>query len=115
MESFRLTWNEHAKILPKISELTPNRKRALRRLASKRPNLLAEFTEAVQIAADSVRLNGLRATEEYSFIASFDWLIRESNLVKVLEGTYGATLTDERDVAEGQAWARANKAREAEL
>ena len=69
--------------LPKVRLVTERRKRSLGiRL---RERTLDEFKELFSLAAQSDFLCG---KNDRSWTANFDWLINESNMVKVLEGNF---------------------------
>ena len=67
--------------LPKIRSVTEARKKAIKARLSKYP--IETFKELFEKAEASSFLKG-----EGGWQASFDWLIKEANMVKVLEGNY---------------------------
>ena len=76
-------YNETCVSLPSVQKLTDKRKRALKSITKKFSveNLKTVFKKA----EESSFLNG--SSDKWSG-ATFDWLIKEDNIVKVLEGNY---------------------------
>lgn len=70
------------KSFPKIRRLTPARSNAIK--ARLKSYSLDEFKSVFEKAEASSFLKG----EDGGWKASFDWLIKEANMVKVLEGNY---------------------------
>ena len=69
---------------PACAKLSESRKKAIRaRFAS--GYTVADFKTLFQKTKDSSFLNG---GNDRNWIASFDWLIKDSNMAKVLEGNY---------------------------
>lgn len=68
--------------LPKVERLTDKRKKAIKVILKKYS--LEELLKVFEMTEDSDFLKGT----EGSWKASFDWLIKEANIVKVLEGNY---------------------------
>lgn len=69
---------------PACAKLSESRKKAIRaRFAS--GYTVADFKTLFQKTKDSSFLNGVN---DRNWIASFDWLIKDSNMAKVLEGNY---------------------------
>jgi predicted phage replisome organizer len=67
---------------PKIRSVTDARKKAIKARLSKYP--IETFKELFEKAEASSFLKG----DEGGWKASFDWLIKEANMIKVLEGNY---------------------------
>jgi len=78
----RNTFNTICVSLPKADELTKKRKRILKALFNKYG--LVKIKEVFTIAEESNFLSGRNG----DWRSSFDWLIQEDNMVKVLEGNY---------------------------
>ena len=75
-------WNNTCLDLPKVIKLTKSRKQAIRlRLNEFGEN---EILRAIDETASSDFLCG----RVNSFMASFDWILKTSNLTKILEGNY---------------------------
>ena len=82
---FVTVWNENRGNLPKVLELSSDRRK---KLQSRFRNGLTidRFTEAVRLCAMTPFLAGVN---ERKWRADFDWLIEnDTNLLKVLEGKY---------------------------
>lgn len=77
-------YNEICVSLPKVTKLTDARKRQIK--ARLKAYSLEEIKEVFLQAESSDFLKGLKGNT--SFKASFDWLIKESNFIKTLEGNY---------------------------
>ena len=76
-------YNETCVSLPRVRSLTDKRKRSLKSLLKTYSK--EELKEVFKKAEDSDFLSG--RTDKWSG-ATFDWLIKEENIVKVLEGNY---------------------------
>jgi uncharacterized protein YdaU (DUF1376 family) len=68
--------------LPQIKKLTDSRKRAIRKFIKQDVDVTAFFLRV----SDSSFLSGV--SENSSWIADFDWVLKESNYIKILEGVY---------------------------
>lgn len=77
-------YNEICTSLPKVTKLSEARKRQIK--ARLKSYSLEEIKEVFLQAESSDFLKGLKGNT--SFKASFDWLIKESNFIKTLEGNY---------------------------
>ena len=77
-------YHEHCISLPRVQSVTEKRKKAMRVLYKKYKNL-AIFKQIFEKAEASDFLTG-RSGRWTS--CNFDWLLKESNMVKVLEGSY---------------------------
>lgn len=79
-------YNDHCGGLPKVKALTELRRRAIRaRWNANKGNAFDHFRELFTKAGKSDFLNGIN---DRAWIADFDWLMKEQNAVKVLEGKY---------------------------
>lgn len=76
-------FNETCVSLPRVQKLTDARKKTLKSRLKKYS--IEDFKKAFEKAENSSFLNG--NTDKWSG-ATFDWLIKDSNLIKVLEGNY---------------------------
>jgi hypothetical protein len=85
---FTEAWNRLCGGLPKVTKLTPKRRRHL--AARIRDGLsLADFEQTVRICSQTPFLRG---ESERGWKADFDWLIEnDTNAVKVREGKYGVS------------------------
>ena len=81
-------YNNHRNNMPETKMLTPGRKNAIRlRYKEYGDELFTLFEKA----GKSDFLNGMKKnnrTDSDNFIASFDWLLKPANAIKVLEGNY---------------------------
>lgn len=76
-------YNETCVSLPSVQKLTEKRKRALKSITKKFS--VEDLKTVFKKAEESSFLNG--SSDKWSG-ATFDWLIKEDNIVKVLEGNY---------------------------
>lgn len=76
-------YNETCVSLPRVAKITDKRKRALKKISSKFS--MEDIRTVFKKAQESSFLNG--STDKWSG-ATFDWLVKEDNVVKVLEGNY---------------------------
>lgn len=76
-------YNSLCPSLPAIKALSDFRKRAIK--ARLKDYTLEDLREAFKLAEGS---NFLKGENERSWKANFDWLMKEANLAKVLEGNY---------------------------
>lgn len=74
-------------IIPKLASVTDKRKHAIN--ARVKEHGKEAFFKVIKKAAASPFLNG---RNNRSFVASFDWLIKPNNFIKVLEGNYDENL-----------------------
>jgi uncharacterized protein YdaU (DUF1376 family) len=92
-DSFRNAWNTNCGTLPHLVKLSQARTKKLS-VRIKDGLTLEQFTQAVQIAA---RTPFLRGETERGWKCNFDFLVaKEENLLKVLEGAYGAPESPKR-------------------
>lgn len=80
---FANKWNEICKSLPKVGKLTDSRKRAIKLRLSKFSQ--DEIITAMEKAEASDFLSGRDGVWDK---CSFDWVLNEANLIKILEGNY---------------------------
>ena len=76
-------FNETCVSLPRVTKLTDKRKKAIKSILKK--HSLAELKNIFKKVEYSSFLNG--SNGKWSG-ATFDWLLKESNLIKVIEGNY---------------------------
>lgn len=77
------SYNSLCKSFPKVTKLSERRRKAIR--ARLKEYSLAELEKAFALAEESEFLKG---ANNRNWMASFDWIISDSNLPKVLEGKY---------------------------
>lgn len=87
LQFFNTEMEKQVAMIPKIVSLSEKRKAAVKARA-KEHGKAALFT-VVQKAAASQFLNG---RNNRTFVASFDWLMKPANFIKVLEGNYDDNL-----------------------
>lgn len=69
--------------IPKIREMTDSRKRATKKIVEKYGK--ESLAEVFKLSAESAFMNGDNSN---GWVASFDWLLKPKNFVKVMEGNY---------------------------
>ena len=77
------SYNSLCKSFPKVTKLSERRRKAIR--ARLKEYSFAELEKAFALAEESEFLKG---ANNRNWMASFDWIISDSNLPKVLEGKY---------------------------
>ena len=77
------SYNSLCKSFPKVTKLSERRRKAIK--ARLKEYSLAELEKAFALAEESEFLKG---ANNRNWMASFDWIISDSNLPKVLEGKY---------------------------
>lgn len=77
------SYNSLCKSFPKVNKLSERRRKAIK--ARLKEYSLAELEKAFTLAEESEFLKG---ANNRNWMASFDWIISDSNLPKVLEGKY---------------------------
>ena len=77
------SYNSLCKSFPKVTKLSERRRKAIK--ARLKEYSLAEIEKAFALAEESEFLKG---ANNRNWMASFDWIISDSNLPKVLEGKY---------------------------
>ena len=77
------SYNSICKSFPKVTKLSERRRKAIK--ARLKEYSLAELEKAFALAEESEFLKG---ANNRNWMASFDWIISDSNLPKVLEGKY---------------------------
>lgn len=75
-------WNEHVLSLPKVIKLTDTRKKAIR------TRIKTYGKEEIFGAFDKTENSDFLSGRTGKFTASFDWVMTNSNFVKVIEGNY---------------------------
>lgn len=96
--------------LPSVRSLTNNRTKAIKARLNK--FTVDDFKLAFQNAENSEFLKG---SNDRSWQATFDWLIKDQNMVKVLEGNYAnkSSVRSRQEVVPG--WCNARKMGELEM
>lgn len=92
-------YNDTCVSFPHVRTLTDKRKKALKTRLKKYS--LADFQKVFSMAEASGFLKGQNSR---GWQANFDWLINESNMVKVLEGNYNSDMQQNR--APNSKWAK---------
>lgn len=75
--------------MPQVRSITPKRKAAI--LAREKEHGKNAIIQVIDNATESSFLNG---DNNIGFVASFDWIFRPNNFLKVLEGNYGRRTTN---------------------
>ena len=73
--------------LPKITKISDSRKRAIKSILKKFKKTEIEYVFQKAEASDFLR-EGAKGNGHDNWRANFDWLMKESNFVKVLDGNY---------------------------
>lgn len=76
-------YNETCVSFPRLTKLSDTRKRAIK--ARLKQYTIEDFRKLFEMAEESSFLKGQNARD---WSASFDWLIKDSNMAKVLDGNY---------------------------
>lgn len=76
-------YNETCVSFPRLTKLSDTRKRAIK--ARLKQYTIEDFRKLFQMAEESSFLKGQNAR---NWSANFDWLIKDSNMAKVLDGNY---------------------------
>lgn len=76
-------YNETCVSFPRVTKLSDTRKRTIK--ARLKQYTIDDFRKLFQMAEESSFLKGQNARD---WSASFDWLIKDSNMAKVLDGNY---------------------------
>ena len=87
-EFFNRTMQEHSAQIPTVTQIGQKRRAAVN--ARMKEHGKDALRTAIVNAATSAFLNG---AGEQCFVASFDWIFRPTNFLKVLEGNYNHELT----------------------
>lgn len=82
-------YNDTCVSLPTLSKLTDSRKRAIK--ARLKDNSLDVIKKVFEKAEASDFLKGLKNTDGRNWKANFDFLMKEANFIKTLEGNYDNT------------------------
>ena len=77
-------YNQHCKSLPKVAKLNDKRKREIKKLLKDFEK--EDIVKAFEMAESNAFLRG----EVTDWQANFDWLIKSTNLLKVIEGNYAS-------------------------
>ena len=76
-------YNETCVSFPRLTKLSDSRKKAIR--ARLNTHTIEDFRKLFQMAESSSFLKG---SNDRNWSATFDWLIKDSNMAKVLDGNY---------------------------
>lgn len=76
-------YNETCVSFPRLTKLSDSRKKAIR--ARLNTYTVEDFRKLFQMAESSSFLKG---SNDRNWAATFDWLIKDSNMAKVLDGNY---------------------------
>ena len=79
-------YNDTCVSLPTLVKLTDSRKRQIK--ARLKNNSFDDFKKVFEKAEASDFLKGLKNSDDRDWKANFDWLMKENNMIKVLEGNY---------------------------
>ena len=79
-------YNDTCVSLPALVKLTDSRKRQIK--ARLKNNSFDDFKKVFEKAEASDFLKGLKNSDGRDWKANFDWLMKENNMIKVLEGNY---------------------------
>lgn len=93
---FNRTIQQYGSQIPTITQIEGKRRQALN--ARAREHGKEALRKAVINAATAPFLNG---ASEKPFVASFDWIFRPTNFVKVLEGTYNHAVVNQNAFSNG--------------
>lgn len=91
-------YNETCVGLPKVALITDARRKAMRARWNEHRGVEA-FQELFTMAASMPFLNG---KNDRNWTANFDWLLKEQNWAKVIEGKYKEVKQGERDYSNGR-------------
>ena len=89
---FNAELSKQGSIIPKLASVTDKRRQSIN--ARVKEHGKDAFFKVIKKAAASPFLNG---RNNRSFVASFDWLIKPNNFVKVLEGNYDDNINNITD------------------
>lgn len=91
-------YHKHCPDMPGVKKIDPQDRRARFALSRYRENKTQDWSEFFRIAGESSFLNGRVESRngKSPFVADFEWLMRPSNFVKVIEGVY-----NDREVKRG--------------
>ena len=96
MDFYNCAMKKHHAQIPTITQITPKRKSMLNARAKEHGK--EALRKAVLNAATAPFLNG---ASDKPFVASFDWIFRPLNFVKVLEGNYNHQVTNLNSATHG--------------
>ena len=110
-EAIRAAYNETCKHFPKCTVLSTGRKKAIRARFSSGYQL--EDFELLFRKADASKF--LRGQNKNNWTASFDWLIKDANMAKVLDGNYDSSGgVGQGQQSQRQSWAELARQMDAE-
>lgn len=89
-------YNETCVSFPRLTKLSDSRKKAIR--ARLKQYAIEDFRKLFEMAEESSFLKGQNARD---WSASFDWLIKDANMAKVLDGNYADRQTTQQEPEEG--------------
>lgn len=92
-------YNDTCVSFPRLTKLSDARKKAIR--ARLRQYSLEDFRKLFQMAEESGFLKGQNSR---NWSASFDWLIKDANMAKVLDGNYASGAGRGNRLGEVDAW-----------
>ncbi|OGO84674.1 MAG: hypothetical protein A2Y24_06775 [Clostridiales bacterium GWE2_32_10] len=78
-------FNQICSNLPKVRSLSANRRKAIKNRIKTLTNLSIDYNAYFSIVSNISFLNG---ENKNNWSADFDWLLKESNMLKVVEGKY---------------------------
>jgi len=87
-DGIRDLYHEVLHELPKIAKLTTARKTSIKRRWIEDLHTLDDWKRYFEIVSESAFLMGKSINGTRTFKANIDWLINESNMVKIIEGNY---------------------------
>lgn len=89
-------YNETCVSFPRLTKLSDSRKKAIR--ARLKQYTIEDFRKLFEMAEESSFLKG---QNDRDWSASFDWLIKDANMAKVLDGNYADRQTTQQEPEEG--------------
>ena len=82
------SYHEHLPMCPKVTRISDGRKKAMRARWHTDLHSIEEWDAYFATVAESMFLTGRVNGNRQAFFASFDWLLKESNMLKVQGGNY---------------------------
>lgn len=89
-------YNETCVSFPRITKLSDSRKKAIK--ARLNQYAIEDFRKLFQMAEESSFLKGQNSRD---WIPNFDWLVKDANMAKVLDGNYTDRRTAQGETGEG--------------
>ena len=89
-------YNEICISFPRITKLSDSRKKAIK--ARLNQYAIEDFRKLFQMAEESSFLKGQNSRD---WIPNFDWLVKDANMAKVLDGNYTDRRTAQGETGEG--------------